>query len=104
MLKAVFVAPAVHTCNPEGFGNNFIQAWLQGKPTITIFFDPDNIIEEQNLGFYSKTFNNLVLDTEKLINDKILRDSMGKRAREFARENFIPKVNAKKFEVFFNKK
>ena len=37
----------IHTCKPEGFGNNFIQAWMQGCPTISLEFDPDNLIQKE---------------------------------------------------------
>jgi len=91
----------VHTCNPEGFGNNFIQAWFQSKPTITLFFDPDDIIKKHKLGFHSNNFDNLVKDTKKLIHDKNMREETGLRAKIFAINNFSPEQNSIKFEQFF---
>jgi len=90
----------VHTCYPEGFGNNFIQAWLQGKPTITLHFDPEGIIERENVGRFSRTFPRLVSDTSSLIDDEALRADMGARAQRIAHTLFDPIENARKLERF----
>jgi glycosyltransferase involved in cell wall biosynthesis len=91
----------VHTCNPEGFGNNFIQAWLQGKPSITLYFDPDDLIKDNFLGFHAQSIAQMVADTRKLIREPELRHQIGQQALKFALENFVPKQNALKFEAFF---
>jgi glycosyltransferase involved in cell wall biosynthesis len=88
----------VHTCDPEPFGTIFIQAWMQGKPTISLYFDPDGTITKNQIGFVSGTMEKMVEDTEKLITDQMLRDSMGKRAQGFAVTRFSPKANVKKLE------
>ncbi len=88
----------VHTCDPEGFSNNLIQAWSQGKPTISLYFDPDGIITKNQIGFLSGTIKKLVEDTEKLLTNETLRNSMGKRARDFAVAQFSPELNVKKLE------
>ncbi|MEX1013850.1 MAG: glycosyltransferase family 4 protein [Candidatus Paceibacterota bacterium] len=90
----------VHTCSPEGFPNIFIQAWLLGKPTITLYFDPENIIEREGLGLYSGEFNNFVEDTKRLLKNKKKRHEMGEKAREFSRQNFRPETNIKQLETF----
>lgn len=90
----------VHTCDPEGFGNNFIQAWLQGKPTISLYFDPEGIIEKEGLGYYSRTFARFEEHTRQLIADEQIRRSMGQRAREFARQHFDPEINVRRLEHF----
>ena len=51
----------VHTCEPEGFGNVFIQAWLQGRPTLTLEYDPDGIIAREALGAVGGTLAGLLL-------------------------------------------
>lgn len=91
----------VHTCNPEGFGNNFIQAWLLGKPTISAFFDPDNLIANKELGLISGNYQQLVKDTEKLIKNKKLRLEMGMNAKEYALAHHDPAINTRKIENFF---
>lgn len=88
----------VHTCDPEGFSNNLIQAWMQAKPTISLYFDPEGIITKNQIGFLSGTIQKLIEDTEKLLTNETLRNSMGKRARNFAVAQFSPELNVKKLE------
>jgi len=90
----------VHTCDPEGFGNNFIQAWLQGKPTISLYFDPEGIIEREKIGYLSGTFSRLVEQTRFLIENEAERITMGQKAQTFALENFDAETNVGKLEVF----
>ena len=92
----------VHTSEPiEGFPNVFIQAWMQGKPTISLYCDPDNMIRNNNIGFVSGSFEQLVQDTKALIKNETLREEMGQRAKTFAEAHFDPEKNARKFEAFF---
>lgn len=90
----------VHTCSPEGFSNIFIQSWLQGKPAVTLFFDPSGFIEKYGLGFYSKTMQQLTIDVDRLINDHELRRTMGNKAYDFAKEHFDSDNNISKLESF----
>lgn len=90
----------IHTCNPEGFPNNFMQAWKQAKPTISLYFDPNGFITSERIGFYSKSREQMQLDVEKLIDDEELRNEMGHQAYRFAHENFDPNQNINKLERF----
>jgi glycosyltransferase involved in cell wall biosynthesis len=78
----------IHTCRPEGFGNNFIQAWMQGCPTISLEFDPDGLITREALGYVSGNEEQLAMDVGRLFQNAGLRDEIGERARRFAREHF----------------
>lgn len=93
--KSLFL---VHTCQPEGFGNNFIQAWMQAKPTISLEFDPAGLIESQGLGFVSGNFDNFLKQSKKLIEDESLRKSIGKNAQIYAKENFSIDTMVNKIE------
>lgn len=91
----------VNTCAPEGFGNNFIQAWFNKCPTITLSFDPDNIIKNNQLGFHSGNQEQMGKDLQKLIDDNDLRETIGERARKYALENHSIVSNVKKYEEKF---
>lgn len=95
--KSLFL---VHTCNPEGFSNIFIQAWLQAKPTITLYFDPEGIIEREQIGYWSGTFVQFVEQTRFLIENEAERAAMGQRAQQFAREQFDAETNVRRLENF----
>ena len=93
----------VHTCSPnEGFPNNFIQAWLQGKPTISLYFDPESIIRKYNLGYVSGSMDQLFVDAERLIKDHSLRSKMGRRAKEHANKRFDINSNITLLENFLS--
>jgi len=91
----------VHTCSPEGFSNNFIQAWLQEKPTVSLFFDPDGFIEQHRIGYYSRSMDAMCDHIIQLIADQDLRTQMGRRARILAEELFSPEQNVRQVERFF---
>lgn len=71
----------VHTCEPEGFGNNFIQAWQQGRPTLSLEFDPGGIIEGERLGAVPGTIEGLEHSLRRVLSDAAERARMGERAK-----------------------
>lgn len=92
-----------HTCDPEGFGNNFIQAWLQQTPTVSLYFDPDELIETRQIGFLSRTPERFERQVRRLYDEPKLRKKMGRKAREFAEYHFDPQRNLARYESFFEK-
>lgn len=93
----------VNTCLPEGFGNGFIQAWFNKCPTVTLSFDADDIIVKNKIGFHSKSFEQMVQDVKKLINDDKLRQETGDKARKYALQNHSIFTNIKKYEQVFKR-
>lgn len=90
----------IHTCQPEGFGNNFIQAWQQGKPTLSLEFDPGGLIQQHQLGFVPGNLAGLEDKVRLLYANKKLRTSMGAAALQHS-ENYSPQVNIKRLLQFF---
>lgn len=75
----------VHTCRPEGFGNIFIQAWLQGRPSVSLGYDPCGYIKEQGIGENANgNMQSFVQQVVKWATQPDKADEAGRRARSFA--------------------
>jgi glycosyltransferase involved in cell wall biosynthesis len=92
----------VHTCEPEGFGNNFIQAWQQGVPTISFEFDPDGLIEEYQTGVVAHgSERDFVSSVLELVSDEQRAKSLGENGRQMAADLCDIRANAERFIDFF---
>jgi glycosyltransferase involved in cell wall biosynthesis len=91
----------VHTCEPEGFSNVFIQAWHGGRPSVSLGFDPEGVIARLGLGAVcdddAARFHS---EVRRFIGDVEAREAAGERARTFARERFDTARNAQTLEAF----
>ncbi|MGW8121965.1 glycosyltransferase family 4 protein [Roseivirga echinicomitans] len=90
----------VHTCEPEGFPNVFLQAWGFSKPVVSAFFDPASMIEQYKVGMVSGSFNQLVIDVNELIEEQQLRNEMGYQAKNLIDREFIRSRNVAKLLAF----
>ena len=90
----------VHTSSVDGFSNVLIQSWMQATPTISLWYDPDNMAARHQIGMVSGTFEQLIKDTKTLLNNEQLRHNMGQRAQLFAQAHFSPEENIRKLEQF----
>ena len=89
----------IHTCEPEGFPNIFLQAWAQGKPSISYGYDPSGIIKTNNIGLFSNSdWSTFLRQIEYLVNNKSEKNQMGERAREFTMNEFSIKKSVNVLE------
>lgn len=78
----------VHTCEPEGFPNVYIQAWLAGIPVVTYEFDPEGFIVNDNLGYVSQSVEKMVTDIQSILHSETYHPSDRDRIKEFAEQVF----------------
>lgn len=79
----------VHTCLPEGFSNIFIQAWMQGRPSVSLGVDPGGYIASEGLGSCAGDDEAVLLNqVRRLLHDPSARELIGARAKAFATTKF----------------
>lgn len=89
----------VHTCYVEGFPNIFIQAWMQGIPSITYSFDPSDYMKENNLGYSAnEKRQDFIRLVKKFIEDPEEREIQGMNAKKFAEDTFQIDKSVSKLE------
>ena len=91
----------VNTSEIEGFPNTFLEAWARYTPVVSLNVDPDEIICDHDLGFHSRTFEQMVEDVRSLLQDGDLRKEIGKRGRRFVESEYDLNVIADQFAELF---
>ncbi len=95
----IFISTSIH----EGFPNTFVQAAKNSTPIISLNINPDNILDNYEMGLNSITFENLKIGLRNLLNDKKLYAQLSNNAYRYAKENHdIEKIKLE-YEQIFNK-
>jgi len=91
----------VNTSQSEGGPIIFQEAWIRNIPVVSLNVDPDEAIYRKELGFHSKTFENMVKQVRILLKDDELRRTMGRNGRKYVEKNHdINKVVNKYVDLF----
>jgi len=89
----------VNTSLPyEGFPNTFIQAWLRRTPTVSMGFDPDNLIAQHGMGTVATNIEDLARQVQHIVSDRVARETMGAAAQKYAETAFGVENNFYKLE------
>ena len=77
----------VTTSTSEGFANTMMEAMEAMCPILSLNINPDNIIDNYEMGLYTKDIDEFYANFHKLANDLDMRKRMGTNARKYLEEN-----------------
>lgn len=75
----------VNTSRAEGFPNTMLEAWSIGVPVVSLSVDPGGVIEQEGIGFVSRTVTQLVHDVDRIVRTKSLNQRCGELALSYVR-------------------
>jgi glycosyltransferase involved in cell wall biosynthesis len=84
----------LNTSSIEGFPNTFLQAWIRGVPVVS-FFDPDGLTQRLQLGRIATSIDDMREGIRGLLDVDTYRETIGRRARDFAAREFTSGVASK---------
>jgi glycosyltransferase involved in cell wall biosynthesis len=88
----------LNTSTVEGFPNTFLQAWIRGVPVVS-FFDPDGLSRRLHLGAVAASLDEMREAIHGLLETDIHRESIGRRARDFATREFTTAAAARYLDL-----
>ena len=92
----------LNTSSIEGFPNTFLQAWIRGVPVVS-FFDPDQLVQRLQLGHIANSIDEMREAIRSFLEDDVVRQKTGRRARDFATREFTTGVAGRYLELLNQK-
>jgi len=93
----------VNTSTAEGFPNTFLEAWSRYTPVVSLNIDPGEIICRNKLGFHSRTFEQMILDVRRLLENEQLRQKLGENGWRYAKQEHDLNTVVEQFVELFNR-
>jgi glycosyltransferase involved in cell wall biosynthesis len=79
----------------------FLQAWMNYTPIVSLGDNSEEILCRYNMGFHSKTFDQLIEDVKILLKDEKLREEMGVNGRKYVeREHDLTHIVGEYIKLF----
>ena len=88
----------INTSEYEGFSNTFIEAWQRGVPVFSVEVDPDNMINNFDLGKTNQDLNELAEEIKYIIDNKSIWEQFSEKCKSHAKKNFDISEAVKKLE------
>ncbi|KPK26440.1 MAG: hypothetical protein AMJ61_09035 [Desulfobacterales bacterium SG8_35_2] len=92
----------VNTSEFEGFPNTFLQSWIRGIPTLS-FFDPEAVLEGQQVNLVVKTIDELVLNIKELLGSSQKYVTLGKICKRYTEQFHSPEKIINEYSKIFAK-
>jgi glycosyltransferase involved in cell wall biosynthesis len=81
----------------------YLESWNNGTPVVALTIDSDESICKYKTGFHSRTFEQLVKDVKKILNDNKLWKRLSKNSVEYAEKNHDVRKQIEKYKELFRK-
>ncbi|NWF75461.1 MAG: glycosyltransferase family 4 protein [Nitrospirae bacterium] len=89
------------TSYSEGFPNVFIQAWIHKVPVLSLFVDPDNLLETNKIGFKLGSIEKMAEKIKELMENDHLLQLYANNAHKFAIAHFDIEKNVQRIIRLF---
>jgi glycosyltransferase involved in cell wall biosynthesis len=86
----------INTSDIEGFPNSYLQSWIRGTPLL-VFFDPDNVVSQNQLGFKATSVNDMSSTIRRLLADTEQWQQLSTRCLSYMRSNYSDEIVLKPY-------